>query len=556
MDFIAAHGRLKEKQARKFFREVVAAIDYCHSLRVIHRDIKAENLLLDRHMCVKLIDFGLSNQWTPGGFLKTFCGSPTYTAPELIKRQQYEGPEIDIWALGVLLYVLVCGSLPFDGNSFQELFTKIIRGEYVVPDFVSSECRDLIGRMLVVDPKQRASLDQIREHAWVRIDGEIIPKSNPDTFQTPLSHEDFDESILNEAMSCGFQREDIIEAVLMDSYNHASSTYYLLLSKKLRDLEAQSFQGSNTVEQDVTNKTNESERYYVMDKPMESPHALDVIPENASYSPKTHRRHKTLGSSKDFDSSVDNSEVNKRDHMKKKSSEGSIKRNHILDDRKRREIHAAKANEVSENIDKSPDSLDDGKISNGDTYLIHFDNSKRKKRKSDKKKRDIASRRRSDERSRGLKLESNELVEEKKDDDIRCTKKSSFIGTMKSKIGNLLHIKAKPREARFPLTENSTSYEHPDVIMGHIKDVLQKMEIEYHLTSHYCMKCVVDDLIFEIELCQLQILQLYGVKYQRISGDTWIYASLIKKFLKKLGLKKMGNTKQDGLIDDGNNNNE
>lgn len=334
MDFIAAHGSLKEKQARRFFRQVVAAIDYCHSLRVIHRDIKAENLLLDHRMRVKLIDFGLSNQWTPGGFLKTFCGSPTYTAPELIKRQVYEGPEVDIWALGVLLYVLVCGSLPFDGNSFQELFTKILQGDYEVPDFISSECRDLIGRMLVVDPKQRASLDQVREHMWVRMDGEMVPKTNPDSFQAPLSVEDFDQDVLEEAVQCGFDKDEIIEAVLFNTYDHASSTYYLLLSKRYeegilkdRGIEDNSVLspiiGDNIVIPPDTDHTTEN-------RPDRSI-PFEVIAEAKPYSPKTHRRHKTLGSSSEFDKSMESPEINKREHMRKKSSEGSIKSNIIID---------------------------------------------------------------------------------------------------------------------------------------------------------------------------------------------------------------------------------
>lgn len=239
MDFIVTHGRLKERDARRFFRQVVAAIDYCHALRVIHRDLKAENLLLDGQFHVKVIDFGLSNRWAPGELLQTFCGSPTYTAPELIRRQRYEGPEIDVWSLGVLLYVLVCGSLPFDGNSFQELFGKIVHGDYFVPDHVSMECRDLIGRMLVVDPSQRATLDQVRTHRWVADEaGRPVPKADPLGFgSTPASKKDLDESALEECERIGFDRNAVIRSVVGDSYDDAAATYFLIVSRKRKDEE-------------------------------------------------------------------------------------------------------------------------------------------------------------------------------------------------------------------------------------------------------------------------------------------------------------------------------
>lgn len=200
----------------------------------IDRDLKAENLLLDSQLGIKLIDFGLSNRWAPGELLKTFCGSPTYTAPELIKRQQYEGPEVDLWSLGVLLYVLVCGSLPFDGNTFQELFTKIINGQYIVPDHVSSECRDLIGRMLVVNPKQRATLDQVREHPWTREGGRAVPKASIGKLQVPISEQDMDHEVLDELVHIGFEKEYAIQAVLSNSYDDAAATYYLLVEAKKR----------------------------------------------------------------------------------------------------------------------------------------------------------------------------------------------------------------------------------------------------------------------------------------------------------------------------------
>ena len=166
LDYIISHGRLKERVARHFFRQLLSAVDYCHRNSVVHRDLKIENVLIDHDGNVKLIDFGLSNLFNPKDSLHTFCGSLYFAAPELLKGNVYVGPEVDVWSLGVIFYVLVCGRVPFDDRSLPMLHEKIKKCSFEIPADLSPECRHLLGRMIVGDPSQRASLSEVMHHPW------------------------------------------------------------------------------------------------------------------------------------------------------------------------------------------------------------------------------------------------------------------------------------------------------------------------------------------------------------------------------------------------------
>ncbi|KAG8434488.1 hypothetical protein GDO86_012749 [Hymenochirus boettgeri] len=136
-DYLANHGRLNESEARRKFWQILSAVEYCHRRNIVHRDLKAENLLLDNHMNIKIADFGFGNFYKTGEPLATWCGSPPYAAPEVFEGQQYEGPQLDIWSMGVVLYVLVCGALPFDGPSLPVLRQRVLEGRFRIPYFMS-----------------------------------------------------------------------------------------------------------------------------------------------------------------------------------------------------------------------------------------------------------------------------------------------------------------------------------------------------------------------------------------------------------------------------------
>jgi len=179
-DHIVHKLKLQEDEARRFFQQILSGVEYCHQCMVTHRDLKPENLLLDSNLHVKIADFGLSNTMRDGEFLKTSCGSPNYASPEVVTGKAYVGPEVDVWSGGVVLYALLCGSLPFDDENVPNLFRKIKHGNFTLPGHLSSEAKDLIVQMLVVDPTRRITFSQIRKHSWFQ-------KDLPEYLASPLN---------------------------------------------------------------------------------------------------------------------------------------------------------------------------------------------------------------------------------------------------------------------------------------------------------------------------------------------------------------------------------
>ncbi|XP_078728192.1 MAP/microtubule affinity-regulating kinase 3-like isoform X5 [Lampetra fluviatilis] len=227
-DYLVAHGRMKEKEARAKFRQIVSAVQYCHQKHIVHRDLKAENLLLDADMNIKIADFGFSNEFTLGSKLDTFCGSPPYAAPELFQGKKYDGPEVDVWSLGVILYTLVSGSLPFDGQNLKELRERVLRGKYRIPFYMSTDCENLLKRFLVLHPLKRGSLEQIMKDRWMNVgheDDELKPYLEPSLDIGDTKRIDF-------MVGMGFAREKITKSLSEMKYDDITATYLLLGRKQ------------------------------------------------------------------------------------------------------------------------------------------------------------------------------------------------------------------------------------------------------------------------------------------------------------------------------------
>ncbi|XP_064195487.1 MAP/microtubule affinity-regulating kinase 3-like isoform X2 [Anguilla rostrata] len=241
-DYLVAHGRMKEKEARAKFRQIVSAVQYCHQKHIVHRDLKAENLLLDADMNIKIADFGFSNEFTLGSKLDTFCGSPPYAAPELFQGKKYNGPEVDVWSLGVILYTLVSGSLPFDGQNLKELRERVLRGKYRIPFYMSTDCENLLKRFLVLNPTKRGTLEQIMKDRWINAgceEEELRPFIEPELDIT-------DQKRIDIMVGLGYSRENIQESLARMKYNEITATY-LLLGRKSSELEASDTSSSSNL---------------------------------------------------------------------------------------------------------------------------------------------------------------------------------------------------------------------------------------------------------------------------------------------------------------------
>ncbi|KAL7072107.1 hypothetical protein ACQ4LE_008778 [Meloidogyne hapla] len=227
-------GGCKESDAQLYFSQIIQAINYCHKLHVVHRDLKPENVVFfERLGMVKLTDFGFSNLFTPGQQLQTSCGSLAYSAPEILLGDFYDAPAVDVWSLGVILYMLVCGRLPFQESNDSETLTRILDCKFSFPEHVSVECRNLVSSMLVRDPSKRATLSEICQNKWVRAGdrghAEALPLIVKDNL--PLcAHTTIIEQMV--AGQIGTE-EDIISAIERNDYNHLTATYYLLAERVL-----------------------------------------------------------------------------------------------------------------------------------------------------------------------------------------------------------------------------------------------------------------------------------------------------------------------------------
>ena len=225
---------VREKMVCEYFRQIISAIEYLHSLGIAHRDLKPENILINTNKNIKLLDFGLGKIFNKGELLKTQCGSPYYASPEMIKGKKYNGINSDIWSLGIILYLMLFKELPFTDSDLNRLYKKILEGKYQIPEdqinLVSNDAIDLVQKILETNPKKRIKIKGIKSHKWFnKFTSELYEGINIKEKILPID-EEIVEKINKEF---GYEKMRIRNTIIRNLYNNIRSIYFMLLEKKI-----------------------------------------------------------------------------------------------------------------------------------------------------------------------------------------------------------------------------------------------------------------------------------------------------------------------------------
>lgn len=236
-------GCLDEREAVSYFRQIIHGVEYCHRFNICHRDLKPENLLLDKHRNIKIADFGMAALETSDRMLETSCGSPHYASPEIVAGKIYHGAPSDIWSCGIILFALLTGHLPFDDDNIRKLLLKVQEGKFDMPESISPSAKDLIWKMLRVDPSARLSMEEILEHPLLRkypakrTSHRLFSPVSTDFIARPVKcAEEVDPDILKNLQTLwhGASRDSVVEKLVSEEPN-SEKTFYCLLMKYRHD---------------------------------------------------------------------------------------------------------------------------------------------------------------------------------------------------------------------------------------------------------------------------------------------------------------------------------
>ncbi|XP_077962580.1 serine/threonine-protein kinase MARK2 isoform X24 [Gasterosteus aculeatus] len=597
-DYLVAHGRMKEKEARAKFRQIVSAVQYCHQKCIVHRDLKAENLLLDADMNIKIADFGFSNEFTLGNKLDTFCGSPPYAAPELFQGKKYDGPEVDVWSLGVILYTLVSGSLPFDGQNLKELRERVLRGKYRIPFYMSTDCENLLKKFLILNPSKRGSLEacsqqQIMRDRWMNVgheEEELKPYIEPQPDYKDPRRTDI-------MLTMGFSQEEIQDSLVNQKYNDVMAAY-LLLDYRNSELDESGIKPRPGT--DVQRSVSSNQK----------PQNRRTTDHGSSYSKRGERTDRTAGedtgrkgSSGSSTTKVSASPLVPTDRKKSAtpstnsilSTGTSRSRNSPLTERatlgqgiqngkdsgpaQRAPGASPSAHNISSAAASDRTNFSRGvgirstfhagqqrgaRDQQGSAYpggpaspsLSHGNSQARRthgatgifsKFTSKFVRRNLSFRfpRRSMLSStvdKSEKTSGGVLSSTNNDENNSSPGSVNTGGTGTPPAIGGQKDPAKPRSLRFTWSMKTTSSMEPTEMMGEIRKVLDSNSCEYEMRERYMLLCVSgnparDDFVqWEMEVCKLPRLSLNGVRFKRISGTSIAFKNIASKIANELKL--------------------
>ncbi|XP_014812985.1 PREDICTED: MAP/microtubule affinity-regulating kinase 3 isoform X11 [Calidris pugnax] len=584
-DYLVAHGRMKEKEARAKFRQIVSAVQYCHQKHIVHRDLKAENLLLDADMNIKIADFGFSNEFTVGNKLDTFCGSPPYAAPELFQGKKYDGPEVDVWSLGVILYTLVSGSLPFDGQNLKELRERVLRGKYRIPFYMSTDCENLLKRFLVLNPTKRGTLEQIMKDRWINAgheEDELKPFVEP---ELDIS----DQKRIDIIVGMGYSQEEIQESLSKMKYDEITATY-LLLGRKSSELDASDSSSSSNLSlakvrpsSDLNNSTGQSPHHKVQrsisssqKQRRYSDHAGPSIPSVVAY-PKRSQTSTTDGdlkeegiqSRKSSSSAVGGrgiapaspmlgnaSNPNKADIPERKKGSAVPRNNTAPGAMTRRNTYVCSERTTADRHSV----IQNGKEKRGTASRSTFHGQLRERRTATYNGPPASpslsheATPLSQTRTRGSTNLFSKLTSKltRRNMSFRFIKRlpteyernGRFEGSSRNVAADQKdeNKEAKPRSLRFTWNMKTTSSMDPNDMMREIRKVLDANNCDYEQRERFLLFCVHGDghaenlVQWEMEVCKLPRLSLNGVRFKRILGTSIAFKNIASKIANELKL--------------------
>ncbi|XP_037653501.1 maternal embryonic leucine zipper kinase [Choloepus didactylus] len=551
-DYIISQDRLSEEETRIVFRQIVSAVAYVHSQGYAHRDLKPENLLFDEYHNLKLIDFGLCAK--PKGnkdyHLQTCCGSLAYAAPELIQGKSYLGSEADVWSMGILLYVLMCGFLPFDDDNVMALYKKIMRGKYEVPKWLSPSSILLLQQMLQVDPKKRISVKNLLLHPWITQDYNC-----PVEWQSKNPFFHLDEDCVTElSVHHRNNRQTMEDLISLWQYDHLTATYLLLLAKKARGKPVRlrlpsfscrhasaspftDFKSKNRSLEDVT----VSDETYVVglaDYEWCEDHSSTVVA-----TPQTPQFAKHWTESNDLESKSLTPGLCRASANKLKNKENVYTPKSAIKTEEHFVLPEPKT-PVTKNQHKR------GILTTPNCYITPSKDRNQylketpvkmpvNSAETNKLMTGVIS---PERRCRSVELDLNQAHTE----DTPKRKGTKVFGSLERGLDKVItvltrskrkgSVKDGPRRLKLHYNVTTTRLVNPDQLLNEIMSVLPKKHVDF-VQKGYTLKCQTQSdfgkvtMQFELEVCQLQKPDVVGIRRQRLKGDAWVYKRLVEDIL-------------------------
>ncbi|KAM9208913.1 serine/threonine-protein kinase MARK2-like [Dugong dugon] len=531
-DHLLAHGLMNEEEARMKFHQIVSAVQYCHNKSIVHRDLKTENLLLDDRMNIKLADFGLGTEFTVGKKLDTFCGTLPYCAPELFQGENYDGPPVDVWSLGVILYFMVSGSLPFGGKTLMELREQVLEGQYDIPFHMSTECEHLLSEIFICDPRKRATLQDILGHLWMKVDRE----EKQTLYVQPLP--DYDDPWRIEAMvKMGYTQEEIRDSLMNQKYDDVMATYLLLahtseMESHISTLEPQTAAYCNNIH---TPSSSHEVHPTICAKPKQGTYTKPAIP---TYDDYIHNTSSSLSDGRmgtsmvSASSSVSLSLSHQHQESRTAWAQPSTAPHCVS-------VASSSAHTIS-NTGTAPEGMTSPQgVSElspfNDEQVLEIHDEASLPQTVTPASPSVSSQGQQGATGRFFKLLRRYLC-------FMCIRRDPKVSDSKVLEGMLKLPEAKPRSLKFTWRMKITSSMEPNKMMQKICQVLDANGCEWDLTHKYTLLCMngtpgqEDFVQWRMEVCTLPRRTLNGVKVKKISGTSEAFSSIASKITRELVL--------------------